>query len=159
LSTLDKIKQLEEQLAALRKEVENKPAERDEWPVDGAVYWFVSSDGELMKVYGYDEVEDHFRKISSNIFKTEEEAEAYKQYLMKPSTAARAKLQMWADKNNEDFEEEYYYFYSQGSDSLTVSQDVGDFEGTIQFSSEEVAEKAIVELGRKLIKTALGVYD
>jgi len=111
VNTLDKIKQLEDQLAALRKEVENKPIKQEEWPKLGDKYYYLDAEGDTEYDHFHNWEFDKYLQQIGNMFKTEEEAKAYKQYLMKPSTSARAKLQMWADKNNENFEDSYCYLF------------------------------------------------
>jgi len=159
MNILEKIKQLEEQLTALRKEVENKPAERNDWPNLRDTYYTLDFEGDSDAYTYVDDDTDKYLKQIGNMFKTEEEAEAYKQYLMKPSTSARAKLQMWADENNKDFDEAYYYFYHNSAGLYIDDYSYEFFEGVVSFSSYDLAEKAIQELGEELIKTALGVYD
>ena len=84
---LEQIDELKQKIEELEKEVnsieddENKKGGR-QMPEDGEEYFFVDSFGEIYHNYWCDDYRDLFRFNTGNCFKTEQEAEEYKENLL-----------------------------------------------------------------------------
>lgn len=166
-SLLDRISEIEQQLASLRAKVEKKKKENKSlnkrWRgKDGDRYWFVKSDGKPNWVYEYNKDEydkntDNFHYDTHNYFQTEDKAQKYANVL-----ETERQLKKFADEHNDKIDwsninqEKWclYYnckYYKVDITNLCWSRDAR----IIYFSSEEIAEQAIDTIGTDKIKEYL----
>lgn len=138
-----------EQMEQLGIEVEGNKRWRN---VNGGEYWFVDSNNEVRndEEYGYNY--DNFRYYSHNYFQTKEEAETYARVL-----GTETLLKKYADEHNTGFKDfkdvKYYLIWSSIADDFSI--DFVEYYAcrprTIFFSSREIAQNAIKEIGLERI--------
>lgn len=154
-SLLNRISELEKQLTALKTEIEK---ENKRWrSKDGDIYWFVGSNGGPNWSYEINRDSDSFRYDTHNYFQTEEEARRYASVL-----ETERQLKKFADEHNGDIDwsnanQEKWnlcYYYSRYEVSPIRCCRVKEAR-VIYFSSEEIAEQAINEIGEEKIKEYL----
>lgn len=152
---LNRISELEKQLAVLKAEVEK---ENKRWrSKDGDTYWLVGSNGETTCSYEYHRDTDNFRYDTHNYFQTEEEARRYAKVL-----ETERQLKKFADEHNDEInwgnanQEKWNlcYYYSRYEVSPIRCCMVKEAR-VIYFSSEEIARQAINEIGEEKIKEYL----
>lgn len=154
-SLLDKISELEQQLTALKTEIEK---ENKRWrSKDGDTYWLVGSNGETTCSYEYHRDTDNFRYDIHNYFQTEEEAQKYANVL-----ETERQLKKFADEHNDvidwtDINQEKWYLYYNYK---CYKADIANYNWTkqprvIYFSSKEIASQAIDTIGTDNIKEYL----
>lgn len=154
-SLLDRISELEQQIAILRAEVEK---ENKRWrSKDGDMYWFVDSDGTAKWWYESSRDIDNFYYDTHNYFQTEEEARKYAKVL-----EIERELRKFADEHNDVIDwtninqEKYYLCYSYSDYRVTIADRHWTKESrTIYFSSEKIAKQVIDEIGAEKIKEYL----
>lgn len=163
-SLLDRISELEQQLAVLRAEAEKEEKENKStnkrWRAEkGENYWTVS-DYRRVKVdvdFGADSSGDSFRYDTHNYFQTEEEAQKYANVL-----EIERQLKKFADEHNdvidwEDIDQDKWclgYSY-RALKTMTAVAMYTRGARTIYFSSQEIAKQAIDEIGTDKIKEYL----
>lgn len=161
---LDRISELEQQLAALRAEAgkeekENKSTNKRWRAEKGENYWTVS-DYRRVKVdvdFGADSSGDSFRYDTHNYFQTEEEARKYANVL-----ETERQLKKFADEHNDKIDRtninqencNLCYNYSRYEVSPIRCLKIKDAR-VIYFSSKEIAEQAINTIGEEKIKEYL----
>ena len=157
-SLLDRISELEQQLASLKAEAEKEKKENKRWRADeSCLYWFVQSNGISNCTYECNRDSDSFRYDTHNYLQTEEEALRYAKVL-----ETERQLKKFADEYNGDI---YWTDINQENCSLcynyircevviTRSCTIKDAR-VIYFSSEEIAKQAIDEIGTDKIKEYL----
>ena len=154
-SLLDRILELEQQLTALKTEIEK---ENKRWrSKDGDTYWIVGSNGETTCSYEYHRDTDNFRYDTHNYFQTEEEAQKYAKVL-----ATERQLKKFADEHNGEISlsnnnsDKGYLSYNYSTQSIcALSVWALKEPRVIYFSSEEIAQQAINEIGEDTIKEYL----
>ena len=163
-SLLDRISELEQQLAVLRAEAEKEEKENKSmnkrWRAEkGENYWTVL-DYRRIKVdveFGADSSGDSFRYDTHNYFQTEEEARKYAKVL-----EVERQLKKFADEHNdeidwEDIDQDKWclgYSYRALKTMTAVAMYTREAR-TIYFSSQEIAKQAIKEIGEEEIKEYL----
>lgn len=163
-SLLDRISELEQQLAVLRAEAEKEEKENKStnkrWRAEkGENYWTVL-DYRRVKVdvdFGADSSGDSFRYDTHNYFQTEEEAQKYANVL-----EIERQLKKFADEHNdvidwEDIDQDKWclgYSY-RALKTMTAVAMYTRGARTIYFSSQEIAKQAIDEIGTDKIKEYL----
>lgn len=163
-SLLDRISELEWQLAALRAEAkkeekENKSTNKRWRAEKGENYWTVS-DYRRVKVdvdFGADSSGDSFRYDTHNYFQTEDEAQKYANVL-----ETERQLKKFADEHNGEIDwtdinqEKWYLDYSYKYYKLCIANNYWTKQSRIiYFSSKEIAEQAIDEISAEKIKEYL----
>lgn len=157
-SLLDKIAELEQQLAVLRAEAEKEEKENKRWrSKNGDLYWLVGSNGKPDWSYELNRDIDNFRYDTHNYFQTEEEAQRYAKVL-----ETERQLKKFADEHNDvidwsDINQHKWnlcYYYSRYEVSPIRCCGVKESR-TIYFSSEEIAQQAMDEIGKEKIKDYL----
>lgn len=163
-SLLDRISELEQQLAALRAKVEKEEKENKSinkrWRAEkGENYWTVS-DYRRVKVdvdFGADSSGDSFRYDTHNYFQTEDEARKYAKVI-----EIERQLKRFADEHNGEIDwtdinqEKWCLHYSYNYYKVNVSNDYWARKSRlIYFSSKEIAEQAINTIGEEKIKEYL----
>ena len=160
VNLLEKISELEQQLAVLRAEVEKEEKENKRWRAeDDCTYWFVGANGRLSWSYEYNRESDDFRYDTHNYFKSEndDEAQRYAKVL-----ETERQLKKFADEHNNVIDwtninqEKYYLCYSYSDYRVTIADRHWTKESrTIYFSSEKIAKQVIDEIGVEKIKEYL----
>lgn len=145
-----KIELTKEQMKQLGVEVE----ENKRWrAADGGQYWFVDSNNEVRSDMEYRYNYDSFRYYSHNYFQTKKEAEIYARVL-KTETL----LKKYADEHNKEFINfKYYLLCAKLTNELQIDflTSYARRPRTIFFSSREIIQDAIEEIGLKCIKEYL----
>ena len=161
---LDRISELEQQLATLKAEVEKEEKEKDpnkRWrSKDGDIYWFVDSDGTPKWWHEYSRDIDGFYYDTHNYFQTEEEARKYAKVL-----ETEKQLKKFADEHNDKIDWSNNSLikrslcYDYNTQSIWISP-VGIMKEprVIYFSSEGIAKQAIKTIGEEKIKDYL-IYE
>lgn len=142
-SLLNRISELEKQLAALKIEIEK---ENKRWrSKDGDIYWFVGSNGGPNWSYETNRDSDNFRYDTHNYFQTEEEAQKYANVL-----ETERQLKKFADEHNnkidgnDNAQEKCYLSYNYSTQSICIrSVWTLNEPRVIYFSSKEIAQQAI----------------
>lgn len=150
-SLLDRISELEKQLAALKTEIEK---ENKRWrSKDGDIYWFVGSNGGSNWSYEINRDSDSFRHDTHNYFQTEEEAQKYAKVL-----ETERQLKKFADEHNDVIDwsninqEKWYLYYNYSYYKIGISNHHWTKKSrVIYFSSEEIVEQAIDTIGEEKI--------
>lgn len=155
---LNRISELEQQLAVLRAESEKREKENKRWrSKDGDIYWLVGSNGKPDWSYEFNRDSDSFRYDTHNYFQTEEEAQKYASVL-----ETERQLKKFADEHNDAIDwtninqEKYHLYYNYSDYRVSIAHRLWTKESrVIYFSSEEIAEQAIDEIGKDKIKEYL----
>lgn len=154
---LEKISELEQQLAVLRAEVEKEENKR--WRAkEGYKYWYVNSSGNPDCLYEYNrDIIDNFRYDTHNYFKSEEEAQGYAKVL-----ETERQLKKFADEHNDKIDwdninqEKWYLYYNYRGCKIGISNHYWTKQPrVIYFSSAKIAKQAIDEIGEEKIKEYL----
>lgn len=153
-SLLDKISELEQQLAVLKTEIKK---ENKRWrSKNGDIYWLVGSNGKPDWSYELNRDSDSFRYDTHNYFQTEDEAQKYasiletERQLKKFADEHNNKID-WDNINQEKWRLYYYSCYKVGISSHYWAKE----SRAIYFSSKEIAQQAIDEIGEEKIKNYL----
>lgn len=159
---LDRISELEQQLAMLRVDVEKEEKENKitnkRWRAEeGHKYWFVNSCGnpDWLDEYNRDSI-DNFRYDTHNYLQTEEEARRYAKVL-----ETERQLKRLADEHNDVIDwsnslAKCYLSYNYDTQSISINSAWARREPrVIYFSSREIAEQAIDTIGEEEIKEYL----
>ena len=152
---LDRISELEQQLAVLKTEI--KKGNKRWRSKNGDLYWLVGSNGKHDWSYELNRDSDSFRYDTHNYFQTEEEAQRYAKVL-----ETERQLKKFADEHNDvidwsDINQHKWnlcYYYSRYEVSPIRCCGVKESR-TIYFSSEEIAQQAMDEIGKEKIKNYL----
>lgn len=158
---LDKISELEQQLVALRVEVEKKKKENKStnkrWRGRcGQNYYYVTHDNNVRCKTDYYTSVDEFRYDTSNYFRNEQEAQKYANVL-----EIERQLKRLADEHNDVIDwsnslAKCYLSYNYDTQSISIDSAWARREPrVIYFSSEEIAEQAIKTIGEEEIKEYL----
>ena len=155
---LEKISELEQQLAVLKAEVEKEEKENKRWRgKEGDIYWFVESNGTPSWLYECNKDSDNFRYDTHNYFQTEDEARRYAKVL-----ETERQLKRFADEHNDEIgwsnnnSAKRYLSYNYSTQSIcTRSVWTLKEPRVIYFSSREIAEQAIKTIGEEKIKEYL----
>lgn len=130
-------------------------------PYVGQMCWFVNASGNIRNYVFFHSGEWAWRLSIGNCFKTEREAEFYRENLL-----VTAELQRFADEHNDviDFGKinirKYFIVYDLELDKFTVDYTYSYKANTIYFSSSEIAKQAIDTIGEERIKKYyLGVTE
>lgn len=160
-SLLDRISELEQQLAVLRAEAEKEEKQNKSMNKRWRAkllnrYWYVTDYCGTNLGYAGSKCDD-FHYDTHNYFQTEEEARKYASVL-----ETEQQLKKFADEHNDKIDwaninqEKYYLCYSYSDYRVTIA-DRHWTKGsrTIYFSSEKIAEQAIDAIGIDKIKEYL----
>ena len=155
---LDRISELEQQLASLKAEAEKEKKENKRWRADeSCLYWFVQSNGISNCTYEYYRDIDNFCYDTHNYFQTEEEARRYAKVL-----ETERQLKKFADEHNDVIDwsninqHKWCLYYNYKYYRLDIGNPCWSKDArTIFFSSKEIAEQAINEIGEEKIKEYL----
>ena len=155
---LEKISELEQQLAVLKAEVEKEEKENKRWRgKEGDIYWFVESNGTPSWLYECNKDSDNFRYDTHNYFQTEDEARRYAKVL-----ETERQLKRFADEHNDEIgwsnnnSAKRYLSYNYSTQSIcTRSVWTLKEPRVIYFSFSEIAEQAIKTIGEEKIKEYL----
>ena len=143
----------EEQLEKLGIKVSNNKRWRTE---SGKKYYHLSSVGEIYNSLDYRNTDDDYLYYSHNYFETEEEAEKYARVL-----ETEMLLRKYADEHNEDmvwdgtYPHYCLYFHVNNASVNVEYYNFCKEARRIYFSSREIAEAAIEEIGEERIKEYL----
>lgn len=159
---LEKISELEQRIVELKSEVEKEEKENKitnkRWRAEeGHKYWFVDGDGKPKWWHENSRDIDGFYYDTHNYFQTEEEARRYAKVL-----ETERQLKKFADEHNGEIDwsnvDKYkyilYYSYIANRVSINSVSSLRDAR-VIYFSSKEIAEQAIDEIGEEKIKAYL----
>lgn len=159
---LDKISELEQQLVALRVEVEKKKKENKStnkrWRGRcGQNYYYVRHDNSVGCKTDYYIPLDEFRYYNHNYFRTEDEAQKYAKAL-----ETERQLMKFADEHNNKIDwtnnksVKRYLCYHYDIQSIFINSALVVREPrVIYFSSEKIAKQAINTIGTDKIKEYL----
>lgn len=157
---LEKISQLEQQLAVLKAEVEKEEKENKRWRAeDDCTYWFVGANGKFSWSYEYNRETDDFRYDTHNYFQTENDDKAQKyarvleteRQLRRFADEHNSKID-WSDINQKNCSLCYNYIRCE---VVIIRSCMIKDARVIYFSSEEIARQAIDEIGEEKIKDYL----
>ena len=154
---MNKLEEFEKKLAALALELEAMKAEvaqDEEWPKSGA-YYTVLSDNRIENCLWNDDSYDKFRLSAGNVHRTNEEAEAYREWLTNPRTQARRRAEMC------DGFDPFGNYQIVVTDRLVKVKELPTdwFTGSMRFTTVKKARSCIEALGDAVIKLALGIGD
>nr|DAU29323.1 MAG TPA: hypothetical protein [Caudoviricetes sp.] len=124
------------------------------WRADGHTkYWFLDSQNRIDSDMELRQREDDFRYYSHNYFQTKEETETYARVL-----ETEMLLKKYADEHNGEFINfKYYLLWFKTATELQIDflTSYARRPRTIFFSSKEIIQDAIEEIGLKRIKEYL----
>ena len=151
-SLLNRISELEKQLTALKTKIE-KENKRWRSKEDWDIYWLVCSNGEPNWSYELNRDSDNFRYDTHNYFQTEEEAQKYASVL-----ETERQLKKFADEHNDVIDwsninqHKWCLYYNYKYYRVDIGNPCWSKDArTIFFSSKEIAEQAINEIGEEKI--------
>lgn len=147
----NKIDELEKQLTELKEEL-NKPESKVFKPKIGDIYYNIDSHGEVLSYIWDDDCIDRLRYAIGNCFETREEAK-FEVERLKVIT----ELKRFAKKHNEPIVWDnrrtvHYIAYDYLEKKVCIYFTVDIKSNDIYFSSEELAQKAIKEIGEDRIR-------
>lgn len=161
-SLLDRISELEQQLAVLRAEVEKEEKDPNKrWRAEeGGMYWFVLGAVQLDWRHEYNKNIDIFNYDTHNYFQTEEEARRYAKVI-----ETERQLKKFADEHNGKIDKidwsdndsvKHYLCYNYIKQSIFIdSAWARRYPRVIYFSSKEIAQQAMTTIGEDKIKEYL----
>lgn len=159
---LDKIAELEQQLAVLKAEVkkeekENKSTNKRWRGRCGQNYYYVTHDNNVRCKTDYYTSVDEFRYDTRNYFRNEQEAQKYANVI-----ETERQLKKFADEHNDKIDWSninqekwrlYYNYKSYKTDIMPIC--ITKDARVIYFSSEKIAGRAIDTIGKEKIKEYL----
>ena len=119
-------------------------------------YYRLNSFGEIYPSLDYRNPDDDYFYYSHNYFKTREDAEKYARVLK-----TEMLLRKYADEHNEDMvwdgmRRHYFFYFNTARNTVSIDYYTCSKEAReIYFSSREIAEAAIKEIGEDRIKEYL----
>lgn len=131
----------------------------DKWkPEYNETYYFIGSRNEVWDYTFRGEKEDKFRYDTNNMFKTEEQAEHYaelletERQLMKYAREHNTEEIDWEDIDNK----KYFLMYGVEEEKVEIEKyGYYKFARTVYFTSKEIAENAVKEIGEDKVKAYL----
>lgn len=152
------LEELENQYRKLGKEIEKlKNGNATRWePKEYERYWYIDDSKDIYNSFWSEDEVDKWRKIINNIFKTEEEAKEYRDYL-------EAKSEYTYEFSQEEWEDAditkwaLYYDYSRKQISITWCITKKYFE-KLNFKTEEKAEEFLNKYKKQIEKFEFGIF-
>jgi hypothetical protein len=140
-------------LLALVEKCAREPEPKVWKPEIGDEYFYVKTNGEIGSA-GWDDIVDKDRYALGDCFRTKEEAKFTVEKLK-----VIAELKRFAQKHNEEKidwndidQEKYYFYYNCTYKRFDINLVYGTKGNAIYFSSKEIAEQAVKEIGEERIK-------
>lgn len=140
-------------LLALVEKCAREPEPKVWKPEIGDEYFYVKTNGEIGSA-GWDDIVDKDRYAHGDCFRTKEEAKFTVEKLK-----VIAELKRFAQKHNEEKidwndidQEKYYFYYNCTYKRFDINLVYGTKGNAIYFSSKEIAEQAVKEIGEERIK-------
>ena len=141
---------LQEELKALKEriaELEELAKEEQEFPQEGYEFWFITSSGDVARMFWHDDLGQEQSLSIGNVFKTSEEAE-FSVEKLKVEAELRKFSRLFADG-----EENNHIKYSPSFDELSVLTSFSyQDQGVFYFESREKVQQAIDTVGEERIK-------
>lgn len=119
---------------------------KGEWPQEGDDYYFLTSDDCIEEESWYGDEFDCFRYDVGNMFRTEEEAEWYREHLK-----VCAELRRMADGNVGDGHW-HEIVYNAQFDVITTCEHINYGFAPYNFATKDSAQKAIDTIGEERLK-------
>ena len=151
----ERIEALETEFAEKIKTLKAEAQREDEFPQEGYEFWFITSSGDVARMFWHDDLGQEQSLSIGNVFKTSEQAEF---------AVEKLKVEAELRKYSRPFEYgkfNHYLFLDIDGDSFRT-----DFtsycppQGAIYFESDEKAQQAIDTVGEERIKKYIfGVED
>ena len=139
----DELKALKERIAELEKQVEQEK----EFPQEGYEFWFITSSGDVARMFWHDDLGQEQSLSIGNVFKTSEEAEfAVEKLKVEAELRKYSRPFKYGDWNFEILWNNHENNTELDWSGYVVRQSV------IYFESGEIAEKAIEAVGKERIK-------
>lgn len=148
----NKINELEKQLIELKEEL-NKPESKVWKPKLNDIYYTILNYGIISSSKWNDDAIDNIRYAIGNCFRTQEEAEFEVERLR-----VTAELKRFAEEHNEPIDwnnskqSKYYIAFGADDSSICYGFAILVKRNDIYFSSKELAQQAVAEIGEERIK-------
>ena len=147
---MDKVlEKFSDDMREIFKNYHREEVKGEEFPKIGDQYWYVDEELDTDWTRWYNDCYDKAALSTNNVFKTEEEAEQHKRFLL-----ADAKLRKIADGGD-------WYIYYDKEDKKFYIDNNSDTPWRIYsacyFSSEEKVNQAIKEIGKDDLKLIFGI--
>ena len=143
MSLQEELKSLKERIAELEEQVEQEK----EFPQEGYEFWFITSSGDVARMFWHDDLGQEQSLSIGNVFKTSEEAEL---------AVEKLKVEAELRKFSRPFEYgKFNYCLLFDIDGNNFRTDVTSYcpsQGAIHFESEEKAQEAVSAVGKERIK-------
>ena len=151
MNVQDEIKALKERIAELEEQVEQEK----EFPQEGYEFWFITSSGDVARMFWHDDLGQEQSLSIGNVFKTSEQAEF---------AVEKLKVEAELRKFSRPFEYgKFNYYLFLDIDGNSFRTDFTSYcppQGAIYFESEEKAQEAVSAVGKERIKKYIfGVED
>ena len=152
---------MQDELNKLKQVKIEEPKKR--WkPELNYVYYSIGSGGDIYRSYWENDEVDKWRYLTSNVFKTKEEAEEHKKKIeiqskFKNFVKERTEELDWGNDN----QEKWFMYYSYLFENIDFDTHyITKYQGVIYASSRKILEDAIAEIGEDNIKKyVLGVKN
>lgn len=155
---IERIRELELELAKLKKECENS---KDWKPEIGDSYSYVGADGNTYYVECLDTADDRFRILNNNVYKSNTQAQKALEF-----QTEKAKLIKEIENSSDvidwrdDKQSKYYLYYSYDSKKLNVETDFGGLykmQGTTFTTNKEFLNNLIDNEPERVKKYLFGI--
>ena len=143
----ERIEALETEFNEKIKALKAEAQQGDEFPQEGYEFWFITSSGDVARMFWHDDLGQEQSLSIGNVFKTSEQAEFAVEKLK-----VEAELRKFSRPFEKGEYNSYIFFYIDG-DYLEVGHKVSTpSQGAIYFESEEKAKQVIQSVGEERIK-------
>lgn len=150
----ERLDKMEQEMKALRADIEK--SDKKVWkPKCSNIYYFVDSTCNVLDDIWTDDNYDNFRYDTENCFKTREEAEHRAELL-----ETERQLMKFARENNDEIDwkdtkqAKWYLLFDIKDEIIHIGKTYSiKYARTIDFTSEELAQQAIQEIGEDRIKS------
>lgn len=143
---------METQIAELKAEA----AKGEGWLKVGGYYWRMYPSGTVNYCRWDDDTVDKSLLRAGNVYRTQEEAEAYRDWLTSPHTQARRRVEMC---EGFDLSAQVEVYVDRDGSIRSSELLIKQYYGGLRFTTRDQAQACIDLLGEDVIKCALGVRD
>lgn len=152
------LEKLKEQYKKLGEEIEKlEKGNTGRWELEkGEEYWYIDADGDMNWHYWRDDDIDNWTYINHNTFKTKEDAQKYKDYILARAEYTYEFLkEEWENDNITKYNIFYDYFYNK----LCVNCSYSLRYTNLYFKTKEKAQEFIDKYEKQILKYEFGIEE
>ena len=143
----ERIEALETEFNEKIKALKAEAQQGDEFPQEGYEFWFITSSGDVARMFWHDDLGQEQSLSIGNVFKTSEQAEFAVEKLK-----VEAELRKFSRPFKEDDYNSFIELYMFDKTLTVDSNEYWQTQGVIYFESDEKAQQAIDTVGEERIK-------